>query len=67
MVEDLPPEALPRLRNPIMIAAFEGWNDAGEAAEAGGLDAEVGVGGGQERPASSHSDRVSSLEAADQA
>ena len=22
----------PKLRNPILIAAFEGWNDAGEAA-----------------------------------
>jgi predicted ATP-grasp superfamily ATP-dependent carboligase len=24
--------ALPRLRDPVMVAAFEGWNDAGEAA-----------------------------------
>ena len=27
-------EDVPELRNPIMIAAFEGWNDAGEAATA---------------------------------
>jgi predicted ATP-grasp superfamily ATP-dependent carboligase len=27
-------EDVPELRNPVMIAAFEGWNDAGEAATA---------------------------------
>ena len=27
-----PPEDLPPLRRPVLIAAFEGWNDAGEAA-----------------------------------
>jgi proteasome assembly chaperone (PAC2) family protein len=27
-----PPEDLPALRSPILIAAFEGWNDAGDAA-----------------------------------
>jgi hypothetical protein len=26
--------AVPALRNPVMVAAFEGWNDAGEAATA---------------------------------
>jgi hypothetical protein len=31
------PEAVPRLVEPIMIAAFEGWNDAGSAAS-GALD-----------------------------
>ena len=25
---------IPDLRNPVMIAAFEGWNDAGDAATA---------------------------------
>lgn len=28
----LSPEGLPPLREPVMLAAFEGWNDAGEAA-----------------------------------
>lgn len=27
-------EAVPQLRDPVMLAAFEGWNDAGEAASA---------------------------------
>jgi proteasome assembly chaperone (PAC2) family protein len=27
-----PPEDLPPLRRPVLVAAFEGWNDAGEAA-----------------------------------
>jgi len=25
-------EQVPQLRDPVMVAAFEGWNDAGEAA-----------------------------------
>ena len=28
-------DGAPQLRNPVLIAAFEGWNDAGEAATAG--------------------------------
>lgn len=29
---DLGPHETPRLANPVMVAAFEGWNDAGDAA-----------------------------------
>ncbi len=32
--EDQPPAELPELTNPIVVAAFEGWNDAGDAASA---------------------------------
>ncbi len=34
MTEREPENTLPRLVEPVMIAAFEGWNDAGEAASA---------------------------------
>ncbi len=32
MSSPLPPGAPPSLRRPVLVAAFEGWNDAGEAA-----------------------------------
>ena len=34
--------ALPTLRKPVLIAAFEGWNDAGNAATAAAYD-ETGI------------------------
>ena len=41
-----PPEDLPPLRRPVLIAAFEGWNDAADAAS-GAVDHLLDVWGGQ--------------------
>ncbi len=29
---ETPEQAVPEFRNPVLVAAFEGWNDAGDAA-----------------------------------
>ena len=40
-------DGFPELVDPLLIAAFEGWNDAGDAATVGGRAPRGGVGGGR--------------------